>query len=86
MTNPDEIYKKLDRRLVGWANSMGEAENAFFQHVGKIYNKQIPYSGKLADEIVSNVNRILTRQKKHGFEQNKKTDLEKLIEKGENNE
>lgn len=86
MINPDEIYKKLDRRMVGWANSMGEVENSFFQHIGKIYNKQIPYSGKLADEMISTINRIITRQKKHGFEQNKKTDLEKLIEKGATDE
>lgn len=84
MFNADEYYKAIDRRLVGWANSLGEVENSFSQHIGKIYNMQIPYCGKLADEMISSVNRALTGQKKHGFEQNKKTDFEKLVEKGRN--
>lgn len=86
MKDPDEYYKTIERKLVGELKSTGEQENAFWQHVGKVYNHQFSYGGKLFDEMLGNIDRQLAGRQKHGFEQNKKTDFEKLVEKGENNE
>lgn len=83
MFNPDEFYKSLDRKLVVELKSTGQIENAFWQHIGHIYNHQNIYIGKLYDDILGNIERLMTGQKKHGFEQNKKTNIERLIELGQ---
>ena len=85
MFNPDEFYKSIDRKIVGELKSTGQVENSFWQHIGHAINHELPRPGKLFDEMFGNIERMMTGQKKHGFEQNKKTDLEKLIEKGANN-
>lgn len=82
MIDLDEFYKKVDRKFINKLRSTGEVENRFWQNVGKIYNHSYAYKGKMFDDMLGNVERMMTGQKKHGFEQNKKTDLEKLQEKG----
>ena len=84
--NPDEFYKKIERNMiVDNLKSTGQIENSFWQHIGRYYNHQNKYVGYMYDEILGNIDRMLTGQKPHGFEQNKKTDLDKLIEKGKSN-
>lgn len=86
MINPDEFYKKIERELiVDKLRSTGQIENAFWQHIGHFYNHESPYIGKVYDNIIGNIERMMTGQKPHGFEQNKKTDVEKLMEKGREN-
>lgn len=82
MIDIDEAYKKLERRYTNLLRSTGETENSFFQHVGRIYNMDFDYVGKSGDKFYAELERIMLRQKKHGFEQNKKSELEKLQEKG----
>lgn len=82
MIDIDECYKKLERRYTNLFRTTGETENSFFQHVGKIYNMDLNYVGKAGDKFYAELERIMLRQKKHGFEQNKKSELEKLQEKG----
>ena len=89
MFNTDEFYKTIERKmLVNPLRSTGEIENSFFQHLGKFYNKEIPYPGGLRDEIMAEVERKMVGQKKHGFEQNKMTPEDRLIKsvKEANNE
>lgn len=82
MFNPDEFYKSIERHMmVDRLKSTGQMENSFWQHLGRYYNHQNLYVGTVYDEIMGSIERTLTGQKRHGFEQNKKTDLEKLIEK-----
>lgn len=83
MKDVDEYYKNIERWLVDELKSTGEKENAFWQHVGKVYNHQFPYYGQSYDIMLSNIDRKLAGKNKHGFEQNKKTEFEKLVEKGE---
>lgn len=86
MIDADEFYSKIERQLVGELKSTGEQENAFWQHVGKVYNHQYPYGGKLFDEMLGNIDRQIAGKQKHGFEQNKKTEFEKMVEAGAVNE
>ena len=64
--------------ITGELKSTGQMENAFWQHIGKVVNHKLPVLGSLYDEILANVERKLKGLKKHGFEQNKKTDLRYL--------
>ena len=82
MFNIDETYKKIERNFVNLFRSTGETENSFFQHVGKIYNMEIGGENNFYEKMLSNVERTMTGQKPHGYQQNKKTELEKLQEKG----
>lgn len=86
MIDPDEFYREIERkRLVNPLRSTGETENSFWQSVGRIYNMEIPTLGKKIDEVFNDTVNIMTGQKKHGFEQNKKTQEEKLAELGVKN-
>lgn len=81
--SPDEFYKQIERNMiVDRLKSTGHMENSFWQHLGHYYNHKNNYIGYVYDEMLGNIDRMLSRQKKHGFEQNKKTDTEKLQEKG----
>ena len=82
MIDVDEYYKKIERAMVGEVKSTGQIENAFWQGVGKFMTAGDPTRGQMFSNMLSNVERMMTGQKKHGFEQNKTTDLEKLIKKG----
>lgn len=84
MFNTDEFYKTIERKmLVNPLRSTGEIENSFFQHLGRYYNKEIPYPGELRDKIIAEVERKMIGQKKHGFEQNKMTESEKMQRDGD---
>ena len=83
MFNADEFYRSIERKMfVNPLRSTGEMENAFWQHLGKYYNKTLPYPGQTSAKILSDIERLMTGQKPHGYHQNKKTDVEKLMEKG----
>jgi len=82
MIDVDEYYKKIERKMVGEFKSTGQIENSFWQNVGKTMTAGDTKRGQMFTDMLSNVERMMTGQKKHGFEQNKKTELEKLIEKG----
>ena len=82
MIDADEYYKKIERVMVGEFKSTGQIENAFWQGVGKYMAAGDTKRGQIFSNMLSNVERMMTGQKKHGFEQNKKTASEKLIEKG----
>ena len=82
MFDTDECYKKIERRFTNLTRTTGETENSFFQHVGRIYNMDIGNFGKMYETMLTNVEHIMTGQKPHGYQQNKKTELEKLQEKG----
>lgn len=82
MIDVDEYYKKIERAMVGEFKSTGQIENAFWQGVGKYMAAGDTKRGQMFSNMLSNVERMMTGQKKHGFEQNKKTASDKLIEKG----
>lgn len=82
MIDVDEYYKKIERKMVGEFKSTGQIENSFMQNVGKTMTAGDTKRGQMFTDMLSNVERMMTGQKKHGFGQNKKTELEKLIEKG----
>lgn len=82
MIDVDEYYKKIERKMVGEFKSTGQIENAFWQGVGKFMTAGDTKRGQMFSNMLSNVERMMTGQKKHGFEQNKKTASDKLIEKG----
>ena len=82
MIDVDEYYKKIERAMVGEFKSTGQIENAFWQGVGKFMTAGDTKRGQMFTDMLSNVERMMTGQKKHGFEQNKKTASDKLIEKG----
>lgn len=81
MFNPDETYVKIERNFTNMLRSTGQVENSFWQHVGKIYNRDIG-TPVMFDQMLASAERMMTGQKKHGFEQNKKSDFERLKEKG----
>lgn len=82
MIDVDEYYKKIERKMVGEFKSTGQIENSFWQNVGKTMTAGDTKRGQMFTDMLSNVERMMTGQKKHGFEQNKKTTSDKLIEKG----
>lgn len=82
MIDVDEYYKKIERKMVGEFKSTGQIENSFWKNVGKTMTAGDTKRGQMFTDMLSNVERMMTGQKKHGFEQNKKTEFEKLIEKG----
>ena len=81
MIDVDEYYKKIERAMVGEFKSTGKIENAFWQGIGKFMTAGDTKRGQMFSNMLSNVERMMTGQKKHGFEQNKKTASDKLIEK-----
>ena len=84
MFNVDEFYKTIERKmLVNPLRSTGEIEYSFVQHLGRYYNKEIPNLGGLRDKIMAEVERKMIGQKKHGFEQNKMTESEKMQRDGD---
>lgn len=85
MINVDEYYRSIERKMTGEFKSTGKIENSFWQNVGKTMSAGESKRGQMFSDIIGNVERMMTSQKKHGFQQNKKTDIEKLIEKGERN-
>lgn len=82
MIDVDEYYKKIERAMVGEFKSTGQIENSFWQGVGKFMAAGDTKRGQMFSNMLSNVERMMTGQKKHGFEQNKMTASDKLIEKG----
>ena len=84
MINADEYYKKIERMMVGEFKSTGKTVNSFWQNVGKTMAAGDTKRGQMFDDMLGNVERIMTGQKRHGFEQNKKTEFEKLIDAGKN--
>ena len=88
MIDADEYYKKIERAMVGEFKSTGQIENAFWQGVGKFMSAGDTKRGQMFSDMLSNTERMMTGQKKHGFQQNKMTASDKLIEKGKeiNNE
>lgn len=83
MIDIDEYYRKIERKMVGEFKSTGKIERSFMQNVGKAMSAGESKRGQMISDILGNIERMMTGQKKHGFQQNKKTDIEKLIEKGE---
>lgn len=83
MIDVDEYYKRIERKLVGEFKSTGKIENAFLQNIGKTIAAGDIKRGQMFSDMIDKVERAITGQKKHGFEQNKLTDTEKLIRKGE---
>ena len=81
MINPDSFYDNIGARMQR-INGISSQEAARMQHLGHFYNHEFAYQGKIHDNILGNIERMLKGEKKHGFEQNKKTELEKLQEKG----
>lgn len=82
MINPDAFYDNIGARMTKIMSGISQEEASRQQHIGKIYNHEFTYSGKMYDTMISNINRLLKGEKKHGFEQNKKTEFDKLVEKG----
>ena len=82
MIDVDEYYKRIERKMVGEFKSTGQLENSFWQNIGKTMSAGDTKRGQMFTDMLGNIERMMTGQKKHGFEQNKKTDIEKLIEKG----
>lgn len=80
--NIDEFMANVEAKLYNPIDR-GQVENALWQHIGKYYNKTLEY-GNLFDEMLANVERKIDMKKKHGFEQNKKTRIDKMIEGGKN--
>jgi hypothetical protein len=85
MIDVDEYYKRIERAMVGEFKSTGKIENSFLQNVGKTMAAGDTKRGQMFTDMLANVERMMTGQKKHGYQQNKKTDVEKLIEKGAKN-
>ena len=82
MIDVDEYYKKIERVMVGEFKSTGQIENAFWQGVGKYMAAGDTKRGQMFSNMLSNAERMMTGQKKHGFQQNKMTASDKLIKKG----
>ncbi len=85
MIDVDEYYKKIERKMVGEFKSTGQIENSFWQNVGKTMSAGDTKRGQMFTDILGNIERMMTGKKKHGLGQNKKTDIERLIEKGAEN-
>ena len=81
MFKADDYWKNIERKMSCDLSTFGKTEREVSQHLGHVVNHEFVSS---FDEILGNIERIMTGQKKHGFEQNKKTELEKLQEKGKN--
>ena len=82
MVDADEFYRRIERKMVGELKSTGQIENAYWQGIGKYMTAGETKRGQMFTDMLGNIERMMTRQKKHGYQQNKKTDVEKLIEKG----
>jgi hypothetical protein len=82
MIDADEYYKRIERAMVGEFKSTGKIENTYWQGIGKYMAAGETKRGQMFTDMLGNIERMMTRQKKHGYQQNKKTDIEKLIEKG----
>lgn len=80
--NIDNYFQNVENKLK-CNNFIGTLERSFMQNVGKTMSAGESKRGQMFSDIIGNVERMMTGQKKHGFQQNKKTDMEKLIEKGE---
>ena len=85
MIDVDEYYKNIERKMTGMLKSTGQIENSFWQNVGKTMTAGDTKRGQMFTDMLGNIERMMTDKKKHGFEQNKKTDIERLIEKGAEN-
>lgn len=79
--NIDNYFQNIENKL-RCNNFMGALERSFMQNVGKFMTAGDTKRGQMFSDMLSNTERMMTGQKKHGFEQNKMTDLEKLIKKG----
>lgn len=79
--NIDNYFQNIENKL-RCNNFIGVLERSFMQNVGKTMTAGDTKRGQMFTDMLSNIERIMTGQKKHGFEQNKKTSKEKLIEKG----
>jgi len=83
MTDTEEYLKRVERMLVGELKSTGKIESALWQRVGKFMESNSSNRGKLFEDMLGNVERIMTGKKKHGFEQNKMSEEEKRIKNWE---
>lgn len=82
MIDVDEYYKNIERKMIGMLKSTGQIENSFWQNVGKTMTAGDTKRGQIFTDMLGNIERMMAGKKKHGFEQNKKTTSDKLIEKG----
>ena len=82
MIDLDDYYKRIERDMTGELKSSGQMEGGFWQSIGKFIEAGSSKRGQMFENMLSNTERIMAGQKKHGFEQNKKSELDKLIEKG----
>jgi hypothetical protein len=82
--NIDNYLANVEKQLKH-DSFIGKMERSVSQHICKQTNVGISQRGQMFNDMLANVERVMTGQKKHGFQQNKKTDLEKLIEKGVKN-
>ena len=81
MFDPDKVIKSLDNRFTKILSSRNETDREVQQHLGKIINHQNIYTGKLYDDFLGNIDKILKGQhEERWIGQNKKTELEKVIE------
>ena len=80
MINPDEFYKNIERNMSKGLSTTGEMENAFWQHLGHFYNKDV--LGTSFEDSLGHIERVMTGQHGNRWDgQNKKTDMEKAVEK-----
>ena len=79
--NIDNYFQNIENKL-RCNNFMGALERSFMQNVGKFMTAGDTKRGQMFSDMLSSVERMMTGQKKHGFEQNKMTASDKLIKKG----
>ena len=80
MKDADEFYKSIERKMT--LKSSGKIESGFWQTVGKSMSAGEAKYGQMFSDMLGNIERMMTGQKKHGYQQNKKSEKDKLIEKG----
>lgn len=79
--NIDNYFQNIENKL-RCNNFIGALERSFMQNIGKTMTAGDTKRGQMFTDMLGNIERMMTGQKKHGFEQNKKTPNDKLIEKG----
>jgi len=75
----EEYLRRVERMLTGEFKSTGKLESGFWQRIGKFIESNSTNRGKMFEDILLNVERTMVGKKKHGFEQNKMSDMEKHI-------
>lgn len=82
MIDADEFYRRIERKMVGEFKTTGAMESGFWQSVGKQMSAGESKRGQMLADMLGNIERMMTGMKKHGFEQNKKTLYERMVEQG----